>query len=61
MEGKKQGQILVEWGEFESRKQAEEKVAQATSDAEWIALQEERAKSGTIVPGSGEIWVLTDY
>ena len=61
VDGKRQGQILVDFGEYESREDAEKKIAQLSADREWIALQEERAKLGTIVPGTGEFWVLTDY
>ena len=61
VDGRRQGQILVDFGEYESREDAEKKIAQLSADREWIALQEERAKLGTIVPGTGEFWVLTDY
>ena len=60
VDGRRQGQILVDFGEYESREAAEAKIAQVDADAEWVALQEERGRLGTIVPGTGEFWVLTD-
>lgn len=61
VEGKKRGQILLDWGEFDSREQADELIAKVFADEEWIQLQEERDKAEVIVPGTGELWVLTDY
>ena len=58
--GRTFGQVMVEWNEFESEQEAQAKFAKVFADEEWQALQEERAKLETVVPGSGEFYILTD-
>ena len=56
--GRKHGQVFVELGEFESLEEANKVSSKLAQDEEWQRLQEERNKAGTVVPGSGENYVL---
>jgi hypothetical protein len=59
--GRKAGQVFVELGEFESRDAAEAAAAKIAADEEWVKLQQERNESGTIVPGTQELWELSSH
>ena len=58
--GRKAGQVLVELGEYESFEKAGETWTKLAQDEEWQKLQEKRNKAGTVVPGTGEIYYLSN-
>ena len=57
---RRRGEVMVEWGPFESEQDLQAKYAKVDADEEWQALQAERAKTETIVAGSGELYALND-
>lgn len=60
VQGRTANQVLVDWGTFESTEEADELLTKLHADEEWMALEEERNRAGTIVPGSMEVWILRD-
>jgi hypothetical protein len=60
IEGRKMGQVLVEFGPFGSREESEAAGAKVFTDDEWQALQQERIEAGVVVPGTQDILILTD-
>ena len=60
IEGRKMGQVLVEFGPYESREEADAIAAKVYADEEWPSLQAKRTEAGVVVPGTQEIFILTD-
>ena len=60
IEGRKMGQVLVEFGPFVSREESDAVGAKVDADEEWQDLQRERIEAGVVVPGTQEIFILTD-
>jgi hypothetical protein len=60
VEGRKSGQVLVEYGPFASREEFEAARDKLLADEEWQDLHAKRIEAGVVVPGSGETFVLTD-
>ena len=60
VQGRRMGQVLVEFGPFESREESLAVQAKIGADEEWLALQRERIAAGVVVPGTEEIFILTD-
>lgn len=61
VEGRRIGEVLVDWGEFDSHDQMEERIGPLFADPEWQALEQEREAAGTILPGSMEELRLVEY
>lgn len=61
LEGRKAGQIVIEYGPFESQEAAETALAKVRADEEWQALTKARGEAGTVVGGTIETYMLTDY
>ena len=59
IEGRKVGQVLVEYGPFESREGFDAAQAKITEDEEWQALNREQNAAEVVVPGSQEVFLLT--
>ena len=60
VEGRKMGQVLVEFGPYDSREEADAIAAKIYADEAWPRLQAERTEAGVVVPGTQEIYILTD-
>ena len=61
VEGRKGGQIMVVFEEFESRADWRAALEKLSADKEWQDLAKESIESGTIVEGTWEDFFLTDY
>jgi hypothetical protein len=60
IQGRKSGQVLVEYGPFDSREAFEAARARIHADKERQALLREWNESGAVVPGTTEIYFLAD-
>jgi hypothetical protein len=60
IEGRKMGQVLVEFGPFDSREDSEAAQHKIYEDEEWLRLQSGRTEAGVVVPGTQEVFILTD-
>ena len=60
IQGRKSGQVLIEYGPFESREAFEAERARVGADEERQVLLQERHASGIMVPGSSELYFLSD-
>jgi hypothetical protein len=60
IDGRKMGQVLVEFGPFEGREAAQAAADKLYADAEWQRLQAERIAAGVVVPGTQETFSLND-
>jgi len=61
VKGRRVGQVFLEFGPWESREEEEAAVAKLFADKEWQDLARERTESGLLVPGTSELFLLTDY
>jgi len=61
VEGRRVGQVFLEFGPWESREEEEAAVAKLFADKEWQDLARERTESGLLVPGTSDLFLLTDY
>jgi len=61
VEGRKSGQVFLEFGSFESREEAEAVWTKIFADKEWQDLSRERTESGLLVPGTSDLFLLSDY
>ena len=61
IEGRKIGQVLVDWGVFDSAEEVRERIGRLFADSDWQALEQERAAAGTIIPGTMEELRLSTY
>ena len=60
IEGRKMGQVLVEFGPYDNQEEAEAIAAKIYADEEWPSLQAKRAEAGVVVPGTQDVFILTD-
>ena len=60
VEGRNLGQILMEYGGFESREKADSALEKIYADKEWQELTKRRVEEGVVVPGTQELYFLTD-
>jgi hypothetical protein len=61
IEGRKMRQVLVEIGPFDSREDAQAAQDKFGADEEWLGLQSERIEAGVVIPGTQELYILTDW
>ena len=55
------GQVFIEFGPWESREEAEAVWTKIFADKEFQNLMRERIESGLLVPGTSDLFLLTDY
>jgi hypothetical protein len=60
IEGRKMGQVLVEFGPIESQEAFWAIANKIYADEEWQQLQQAREEAGVVVPGTQELFYLTD-
>jgi hypothetical protein len=60
VEGRKVGQILIEFGPFDSREESKIAQGKLRADEELQDLQRKWIESGVGVPGTSELFILTD-
>lgn len=61
VEGRTLGQVFIEFGSFESREEADAVWDKIFADKEFQDLSRERIDSGLLVPGTSDLFLLTDY